>query len=87
MLLRRWPWLLVLVALGVPAPASAGSLVSGFFKKVGGGLAGGAAEKLEPVLTRTLADVDKLATQHEKQVADHVDNLMGKASKEMGNRL
>jgi len=52
-----------------------------------GGAVGGAVEKLEPALARTLADVDGRLAANEVRVGSIVGDLVGKTSGELGTRL
>jgi hypothetical protein len=88
MLLSRPIWAIACGAalIGAAGDSSAG-IVSSFTRDLAGGAAQGAVEKIEPVLARTLADVDSRLTRQEQQIGNVAGGLIGKTSSEVGVRL
>jgi hypothetical protein len=68
--------------VALPGVAQAGVL-----KAIGGGLAAGAAEKLAPVLSATVADVDRRATRNEDHIATLATGLLYKGNVVAEERL
>jgi hypothetical protein len=83
MLLRRGIPVLALVA----AVAFARDSSAGLVKYFTGEAVGGAVEKVEPALARTLADVDSRLTKQEDHLEGVAGGLIGKASSAVGDRL
>jgi hypothetical protein len=72
----------LLALLGVPGDARADII-----KKLGGKLAAGALEKVQPVMAATIADVDRRATRHEDRIADIAAGVVRKADAAAGERI
>jgi hypothetical protein len=68
------------------APVDAG-LIRYFTREAAGGAAEGAAQELEPVLARTLADVDRRLAGHEDRIGNIANQFVSHTSREAGERL
>jgi hypothetical protein len=73
------------------ATLSAGSVEAGLIRYItseaAGGAAEGAAQELEPVLARTLADADRRLLRHEDRIGNIANQFVSHTSNEVGERL
>jgi hypothetical protein len=74
--------LIVVIGAALPGPSRAGP-----FSFIGRDIGSGAAEKLSPVLTATVADVDRRATRNEDHIAELATGLIRKGNVAAEERL
>jgi hypothetical protein len=79
--------LVVAATVAVSRDSQAKNPITWVGEKLAAGVTEGAVEKLDPVLARTLADVDRSLTKQELQIGAVAGGLIGKTSSELGVRL
>jgi hypothetical protein len=74
-------------AITLGAESVEAGLIRYVTREAAGGAAEGAAKELEPVLARTLADVDRRLVRHEARIGNIANQFVSHTSREVGERL